>query len=818
MDVSSHSIIFGDLRVELYPLLDCATIVRLAQTFRKAPEVILRGVSQLCLDDSCVAEVSRPSWWCDVIYWLERHSGYLRKLKSITLQVNSAPAVGFDLVGRLKKSTLASIHSFSFRTSRDISLCDLGCEPLASLLPSHLTELNLCRIDIPIKTQREMVALLSSMPALHTVRSVHSLADLRKRSRQEDVLRLKQIGKALSSAARRLKHLVFISEVVSAVSDGFNFSDMPQCIDITLSCDDFASMLDKDRMKDMSKASMALERLLASIPEHLRSTPPRLWYEYITRDPNDHMYWSPLHYMSQRGRPDVLAEFVKIWRQKGWPVDIEDSEGATPLSYTTSVESFGLLVSEGADPFYRSTKNGRTVLLSWCRFSADVTMLEHIMNKYIERNDSSLFVDSSGNGLLHFAFADVFEMLLDRYRSFVDPCLTNNQLQNALFSKVDRWLDDDGKQRAQRLMQAGADPLQPDATGLSAAHHCLSLESVQLAQIYLGAVKTREDLERVWLARPPPYVSSSSDNITFAMRLCRCHIRFSQNYRGWIDEQLNRILMMCTTEELNAVDFMGRTLLHYCLRANGGASKDVLEFLLTKFERRSELDLHAGAEPLLFTAVRVANNCPDIFRTLVDAGLDVKSAPLYRGESLLHYAIRRAAFYLDYTGFACAFDAAVALLGHGADATSSDDISKLTPIHLMCELSLSHPRAFEEVWEFPFHRGILPRLVGMSKSVLATKMLTCRGKQQDTVEILLSSQEPKDCQSLILAEIIKNSAENMPVWQPLILESGFVKFRCVLDALGIDESEDSDDEEDDEDDDEQLDDGPSGRLFGRRVE
>jgi ankyrin repeat protein len=703
-----------------------------------------------------------------------------------------------NLLERLKscvRSVFSHLSSFFVARKGRQSRSVFGSQHLATLIPHHLTELNLFRLNIPLETQMAVVQSMASMPRLRCVRSVHSLAHLYEASR-EDIPHLNAVAKALSVAARKMTHLLFVSDHVSAVGGDISFVDMPDCVDITLWADDFAEHRFVLNWKD-DAPSVALERLLAAVPAHLRSSPPRLFWEYAIPD-NENFYWSPLHQVCRFTKN--VEPFLKLWSAKGWPVDIEDSEGSTPLSYVRDIASFDLLVAAGADPFYRSAKTGNNVLfcsMQWC--NGNVTTIEYIMHKYAERRDPSLFVDGRGNGLLHCANRDMLKMLLDKFKSYLIPCLKNYRNRSALFSTLVLYSDAANSERIKLLLELGIDPFEPDCEGYTVIHRCLTVDFLHLPLIYVDLIKTRQDLERVWIVNHPSGVGS--DKITFAMRLCACYTLLDTERDDW-EPIVNRILMMCTTEELNAVDCFDRTLLHHCITALSGPAIALVDFLSKRFERRNELNFDAGSEPLMFTAARSCYRYGEVYEVLVEAGLDINGPP-HRGECLLHYAIRRWIFHTDYSDVMQSCDVLFQLLDHGFDVARSDDKSGLTALHLVCFLAASQPDTFNFLFKDGPARKFLSDLLPKSKAIVGKKMQTSRG-MQDVVDILLSSQTPTAAQVFILVQVLYLGLPERQTWKGLILQSAFAKVpavRKILDRIpSLDEEEDDEDDNDNDED------------------
>jgi hypothetical protein len=411
--------------------------------------------------------------------------------------------------------------------------------------------------------------------------------------------------------------------------------------------------------------------------------------------------------------------------------------------------AFDRFVSAGADPYARSSKNGRTVLLHAVGRPFSTEIVQHLMREYIQRNDPDMLLDWSGNGPLHVAARTATTLLVEQFSASISSNLKNNQLCNALMPDHLGW---DDVNRIRALLQAGVDPFAQNSSGLCIMQKCLKQIKITLPFMLVPLVKSQDDLERVWIAKPL-WRGVSSDNITFAMRVCHFSGATGQeSYEKW-ESTANHILMMCTEEQLNTVDCFGRTLLHHCINSNHGVIPQLLNFLLQKFERRSELKISARSEPLFFAAVRVTKKRTLVFDSLFGCRkFDINAT--YRGESLLHYAIRRLAFNIDYDDDVYAFDCVDWLLDH-VDVTNSIDVSNLAPIHLLCELSGAGSITMDSLFESDEEQRFAARLIQKSKSVLGIDF------PGNILEVLTSSPNPTKLQKFLLAQLRKFGSRDL---------------------------------------------------------
>eukprot|EP01122_Echinamoeba_exundans_P018087 TRINITY_DN999_c0_g1_i1.p1 TRINITY_DN999_c0_g1~~TRINITY_DN999_c0_g1_i1.p1 ORF type:complete len:689 (-),score=43.88 TRINITY_DN999_c0_g1_i1:17-2083(-) len=550
--------------------------------------------------------------------------------------------------------------------------------PVSRLSLTRLRELNLVDCVFSSHESFLLADVLCSAPQLSVFRSVNAICGLHRDLSLTRRLSLEEangLQQKLIKGLTQLSVLTFTVNGSRLSSPVTSFAHLTRLQSLAVDFEDFEFVEYTDDMLSFESAMKMLSCLRGLYPPQLRAEPPRLC-SAIKGTPSATSFTTPLH-LAARVLKD-MSGWIRAWQSLGFSIDVEDSNGGTPLmrllqeNRRTKIVA-PQLISAGADISHRARGwHNRHALFSAVAGgdkAAASVVFPYFKERYETGVDASLFLDSLGRNLVGVGAKSAnFSSLLDLLQSHdMQSCFraahTSHDGGGAL-----HWAARDSAPayNVPLLLQHGCDPFALDARGRTPVWRSRS-KSVMEALLY--CVRTREDFMKVW-RRPAPF---NADGRTLLMKLVTLST-------GTEAPALDRLLSFCTVEDLNAVDHRGRTALSLSyLRAPLGSSTPL--FLLERCCRAKDFNVRIGG--CLHAAATQYDTSPFAHcQRLLSHGADLLERDSF-GRTALHAALQRAAAFHSYYSNPRDIIILLQLFGDPTVLSTRDSAGRV-PLHWLC--------------------------------------------------------------------------------------------------------------------------------------
>jgi ankyrin repeat protein len=579
-------------------------------------------------------------------------------------------------------------------------------ETAFSTLPGlgQLTELNLYRVFLTDDDFERTVDILGRSNHLRTLRNVHSLGNRFLWRPNLPLARSDALLARLVSSLTQLTTLFIVTHDATLKSPNVSFTALTKLTQLVTHWKDFGS-----RDIDSQEPASLLSSLRAVYPPQLQDASSLLiWNENVF--PNPFLFQSPLHAAAAH------SSKMERWLQQ-WPlsIDVEDAQGKTPLMHAAVniPRNAKTLIAAGANIFHRAHGwHGRHSIFVAAQNSDVLPLfLPRLAAALKAGSDPSIALDAIGCTPLMVAFqSEAIQLLYDcaELSAAFPPHTTKSfngwtalQWQASL-----NWYTIDKK--SPLLLKGCWNKDHRDHRGRSILWTCGDAAS---ATALMAHIKTRADLAALWKRDSRSSLSAT----TLLMRMVRlCGLMDSQ--LPGFERQIDRLLGLCSLEEINALDIKGRSALSRAFKQ----SRAFAEFLL-KRSHNARVNISAGA-PLLSAITRHADSPGAVQLLFLQSGSDPNCCDR-RGANALNVLMRH--YFLiacvDFSMSICG-DVIKVLLDAGTDPLKPDDFDGFVALHWLCRLATkAFPwgkpdfgpwdrliRASAPVFLLPSKRGVRP--------------------------------------------------------------------------------------------------------------